>query len=69
MVAPPNPVTIGLAVGTGVAYAGTLVRDNWDDISKGAEKAKDWVGDKAEKAGKALSDGASKLGSAPNPFD
>ncbi|MFF8568796.1 hypothetical protein ACF06N_28055 [Streptomyces albidoflavus] len=65
----PNPVTIGLAVGTGVAYAGTLVWDNWDDISKGAEKAKDWVGDKAEKAGKALSDGASKLGSALNPFD
>ena len=65
----PTPVTIGLAVGTGVAYAGTLVWDNWDDISKGAEKAKDWVGDKADKAGKALSDGASKLGSALNPFD
>ncbi|MFE6598113.1 hypothetical protein ACFU9O_06275 [Streptomyces albidoflavus] len=67
--AAPTPLTIGLAVGTGVVYAGTLVWDNWDDISKGAEKAKDWVGDKANKAGKALADGASKLGSALNPFD
>ncbi|MGV9842880.1 hypothetical protein ACWDUB_12330 [Streptomyces fungicidicus] len=65
----PNPVTLGLAVGTGLAYAGTLVWDNWDGISKGAEKAADWVGDKAEKAGEAISDGAKKLGSALNPFD
>ena len=50
----PNPVTLGLAVGTGLAYAGTLVWDNWDGISKGAEKAADWVGDKAEKAGEAI---------------
>lgn len=65
----PNPVTVGLAVGTGLAYAGTLVWDNWDSISKGAEEAADWVGDKAEKAGEAISDGAKKLGSALNPFD
>ncbi|MFF7450624.1 MULTISPECIES: hypothetical protein [unclassified Streptomyces] len=65
----PNPVTIGLAVGTGVAYAGTLVWDNWDSISKGAEEAADWVGDKAEKAGEAISDGAKAVGSALNPFD
>jgi hypothetical protein len=65
----PNPVTVGLAVGTGLAYAGTLVWDNWDSISKGAEEAADWVGDKAEKAGEAVSDGAKKLGSALNPFD
>ncbi|MYS95001.1 MULTISPECIES: hypothetical protein [Streptomyces] len=65
----PNPVTVGLAVGTGLAYAGTLVWDNWDSISKGAEEAADWVGDKADKAGEAISDGAKKLGSALNPFD
>lgn len=65
----PNPVTVGLAVGTGLAYAGTLVWDNWEGISKGAEEAADWVGDKAEKAGEAISDGAKALGSALNPFD
>ncbi|MFJ6553865.1 hypothetical protein ACIQNT_16710 [Streptomyces luteogriseus] len=65
----PNPVTVGLAVGTGLAYAGTLVWDNWDSISKGAEDAADWVGDKAEQAGEAISDGAKALGSALNPFD
>ncbi|NGO45772.1 hypothetical protein [Streptomyces ureilyticus] len=65
----PNPVTVGLAVGTGLAYAGTLVWDNWEDISKGAEEAADWVGDKADQAGEAISDGAKQLGSALNPFD
>ncbi|KJK36489.1 mucin [Streptomyces variegatus] len=65
----PNPVTVGLAVGTGLAYAGTLVWDNWDSISDGAEEAADWVGDKADKAGEAISDGAKALGSALNPFD
>jgi hypothetical protein len=65
----PNPVTVGLAVGTGLAYAGTLIWDNADKISQGAEEAADWVGDKAEKAGEAISDGAKKLGSALNPFD
>jgi hypothetical protein len=65
----PSPVTVGLAVGTGLAYAGTLIWDNADKISQGAEEAADWVGDKAEKAGEAISDGAKKLGSALNPFD
>jgi hypothetical protein len=65
----PNPVTIGLAVGTGLAYAGTLIWDNSDKIEAAAEEAADWVGDKAEKAGAAISDGAKKLGSALNPFD
>lgn len=65
----PNPVTLGLAVGTGVAYAGTLIWDNSDKIAAAAEDAADWVGDKAEKAGEAISDGAKKLGSALNPFD
>ncbi len=65
----PNPVTVGLAVGTGVAYAGTLIWDNADKIEAAAEDAADWVGDKAEKAGEAISEGAKKLGSALNPFD
>lgn len=65
----PNPVTIGLAVGTGIAYAGTLVWDNWDSISKGAEEATEWVSDKADKVGDAISDGAKAVGSALNPFD
>ncbi|MEU1938639.1 hypothetical protein ACH49O_32030 [Streptomyces coeruleorubidus] len=65
----PTPVTVGLAVGTGVAYAGTLLWDNGDKIVEGAKEAADWVGDKAEKAGEAISDGAKKLGSALNPFD
>ncbi|MFH8500277.1 hypothetical protein [Streptomyces coeruleorubidus] len=65
----PTPLTVGLAVGTGVAYAGTLLWDNGDKIVEGAKEAADWVGDKAEKAGEAISDGAKKLGSALNPFD
>ncbi|WP_254711595.1 hypothetical protein [Streptomyces sp. TRM64462] len=65
----PNPVTLGLAVGTGVAYAGALVWDNWDSISDGAEKAADWVGDTASDIGSGIADGAKKLGSALNPFD
>ncbi|UOB11008.1 hypothetical protein MQE23_18870 [Streptomyces sp. HP-A2021] len=65
----PSPVTVGLAVGTGVAYAGTLPWDNGDKNVEGAEEAADWVGDKAVKAGEAISDGAKKIGSALNPFD
>ncbi|GGT95030.1 hypothetical protein [Streptomyces coeruleorubidus] len=65
----PTPVTVGLAVGTGVAYAGTLLWDNGDKIVEGAKEAADWVGDKAEKAGEVISDGAKKLGSALTPFD
>lgn len=61
----PNPVTVG----TGLAHAGTLIRDHSDKIEKAAEDAANWVGDKAEKAGEAISDGAKKLGSALNPFD
>jgi hypothetical protein len=29
----PNPVTVGLAVGTGIAYGAALVWDNWDTIT------------------------------------
>ncbi|GAB2780196.1 hypothetical protein GCM10027073_11110 [Streptomyces chlorus] len=65
----PNPVTIGLAVGTGIVYGGLKVVEHWDDITEGAEKAADWVGDKASDLGNEIADGAKKLGSALNPFD
>ncbi|MFJ6798523.1 PE-PGRS family protein [Streptomyces sp. NPDC091268] len=45
----PNPITIGLAVGTGLIYGGAKVVEHWDDIKEGAGKAKDWVKDKAKK--------------------
>ncbi|MFE6227060.1 MULTISPECIES: hypothetical protein [unclassified Streptomyces] len=65
----PNPVTLGLAVGTGVAYGAALIWDNHEAIGKGLEKAGDWVGDKASDIGNGIKDGAKKLGSALNPFD
>ncbi|MFD3532885.1 hypothetical protein [Streptomyces sp. NPDC058664] len=65
----PNPVTPGLAVGTGVAYASALVWDNHEAIRKGIEEAGDWIGDKASDVGPGIADGAKKLGSALNPFD
>lgn len=54
----PNPVTLGLTVGTGVIYAGCLAWENREAIGKGLDVAGDWIGDKA-----------GKLGSALNPFD
>ncbi|UUS31444.1 hypothetical protein NRO40_11770 [Streptomyces changanensis] len=65
----PSPVTVGLAIGTGVAYAGCLIWDNHEAIGKGFEKAGDWVGDKASDIGDGIASGAKKLGSALNPFD
>ncbi|MFF0364111.1 PE-PGRS family protein [Streptomyces fungicidicus] len=65
----PNPVTIGLAVGTGLVYGGLKVVEHWDDITEGADKAAEWVGDKASDIGEGIADGAKKLGSALNPFD
>ncbi|WP_308789466.1 hypothetical protein [Streptomyces sp. 6-11-2] len=50
----PNPITIGLAVGTGVIYAGAKVVEHWDDIKKGAGKAADWVGNKTKDLGKSI---------------
>jgi len=50
----PNPVTIGLAVGTGLIYGGAKVVEHWDDITKGAGKAADWVGNKASDLGKSI---------------
>ncbi|WP_412076939.1 hypothetical protein ACLF6K_17720 [Streptomyces xanthophaeus] len=54
----PNPVTAGLAVGTGIAYGAALIWDNHEAIGKGLDK----VGD-------GIASGAKKLGSALNPFD
>ena len=65
----PNPVTIGLAVGTGIVYGGLKVVEHWDDITEGAGKAADWAGDKASDIGNDIADGAKELGSALNPFD
>ncbi|MFD6274116.1 hypothetical protein ACFWFI_00720 [Streptomyces sp. NPDC060209] len=65
----PNPVTAGLAVGTGLVYAGCLVWDNHEAIGDGIEEAGEWVGDKASDMGDGIADGAKKLGSALNPFD
>ncbi|MFD5909601.1 PE-PGRS family protein [Streptomyces massasporeus] len=50
----PNPVTIGLAVGTGLIYGGAKVVQHWDDIKDGAGKAAGWVGDKAKDLGKSI---------------
>jgi hypothetical protein len=50
----PNPITIGLAVGTGLIYGGAKVVEHWDDIKKGAGEAKKWVGDKAKDLGKSI---------------
>ncbi|WP_419796442.1 PE-PGRS family protein [Streptomyces fuscus] len=65
----PTPLTIGLAVGTGIVYGGLKVVEHWDDITKGAGEAADWVGDKASDIGEGIADGAKALGSALNPFD
>ncbi|MFI8292100.1 hypothetical protein ACIGBL_23470 [Streptomyces sp. NPDC085614] len=65
----PNPVTLGLAVGTGVVYAGALIWDNHEAIGKGLEEAGDRIGDTASDVGSGIADGARKLGGALNPFD
>ena len=65
----PTPLTAGLAVGTGLVYAGALVWDNHEAIGEGIGKAADWTGDRLSDAKDGLVDGAKKLGSALNPFD
>jgi hypothetical protein len=65
----PTPLTIGLAVGTGLVYGGLKVVEHWDDITEGAGKAAEWMGDKADDLGDGIADGAKKLGSALNPSD
>ncbi|MFF3977841.1 PE-PGRS family protein [Streptomyces sp. NPDC001828] len=61
----PNPVTIGLAVGTGIIYGGAKVVEHWDDIKDGAGKAAHWAGEKA----KGLKDGAKNLAKKANPMN
>ncbi|MER5563797.1 PE-PGRS family protein [Streptomyces sp. NPDC001571] len=61
----PNPVTIGLAVGTGIVYGGAKVVEHWDDIKDGAGKAAHWAGEKA----KGLKDGAKSLAKKANPMN
>ncbi|MFE1295334.1 PE-PGRS family protein [Streptomyces sp. NPDC058731] len=65
----PNPVTIGLAVGTGLVYGGAKVVEHWDDIKSGTRKAADWVGDKTSKLGKNLAHGAKSAAKAANPMN
>ncbi|WP_328537318.1 PE-PGRS family protein [Streptomyces sp. NBC_00344] len=64
----PNPVTIGLAIGFGVVYGGAKIVEHWDDITKGAGKAADWVGDKASDIGDGIADGAKSLAKHANPM-
>jgi hypothetical protein len=65
----PNPVTIGLAVGTGLVYGGAKVVEHWDEIKDGGGKAIDWAGDKLSKAGEGLADGAKSVAKAANPMN
>ncbi|WP_405710975.1 hypothetical protein OG264_19210 [Streptomyces xanthophaeus] len=65
----PNPVTVGLAVGTGVIYAGALAWENRENIADAWNTSTDWAGDKAEDLGKGIASGASKVGKFLNPFD
>lgn len=61
----PNPVTVGAAVVTGVAYAGTLIWDNWDTITNPQtyRDIANAAGDAVSTVGNAVKDG---LNSAKN---
>lgn len=59
----PNPVTIGLVVGTGLIYGGAKVVENWDDVKKGAGKAVDW----AKGTGGKVLDGAKDVAKKADP--
>lgn len=65
----PNPVTIGLTVGTGLVYGGAKVVEHWDDIKAGTGMAVDWVGDKASKIGKGLAHETRTVAKAANPMN
>jgi hypothetical protein len=64
----PNPVTVGLAVGTGIAYGAALVWDNWDTISdpqtyiNAANAVGDFAEDAVDTVGDALSDAGDAVG-------
>ncbi|MFC7468463.1 hypothetical protein ACFQVA_14250 [Actinomadura keratinilytica] len=63
----PNPVTIGLAVGTGLVYAGAKVVANWDEVKAGASKAASWAGKKAAQVGKETLNAAKDLAKKADP--
>ncbi|MFE5397354.1 PE-PGRS family protein [Streptomyces sp. NPDC056568] len=65
----PNPVTIGLAVGTGLVYGGAKVVEHWDDIKEGTGKAVDWTGDRLSDAGRGIAGGAKSVAKAANPMN
>ncbi len=51
----PNPITAGLAVGTGLVWAGAEVVDHWDEISDTASDAWDGATDVASDVGDTVS--------------
>ncbi|MFG2968556.1 PE-PGRS family protein [Streptomyces sp. NPDC048288] len=65
----PNPVTVGLTIGTGLIYAGAEVVDHWDDIKAGTGQAVEWADDAASKAGEGLAHGARAVAKAANPMN
>ncbi|GAA1903704.1 hypothetical protein GCM10009716_12090 [Streptomyces sodiiphilus] len=60
----PNPVTIGLAVGTGIVYGGLKIAENWDSVKETTGKAVDGIKNVAG----GVADGAKKLAGKLNPF-
>ncbi|GGZ39440.1 hypothetical protein GCM10010387_37070 [Streptomyces inusitatus] len=78
MAVAPNPITVGLALGTGAAYLGATVWDNHEEIMDAGRAAADWTGKTAEKIGDGVSKGLDKVGDGiasgakkifNNPFD
>ncbi|MER6914081.1 hypothetical protein ABT354_20605 [Streptomyces sp. NPDC000594] len=74
----PNPVTAGLAIGTGVAYLGATAWENREAIMNAGREAAEWTGKTAEKIGDGVSKGLDKVGDGiasgakkifNNPFD
>ncbi|WP_405778154.1 PE-PGRS family protein [Streptomyces sp. NBC_00859] len=63
----PNPLTVGFAVGTGLAYGGAKVVQHWDGIKKGAGEAAGWVGVKAKGIFSDIENGASSIGIHASP--
>ncbi|MFJ8947697.1 PE-PGRS family protein [Streptomyces sp. NPDC102395] len=60
----PNPVTVGLAVGTGLVYGGAKVVEHWPEIKTGAGKAVE----KVEEVGEDIASGAKSVAKAANPM-
>jgi len=58
----PNPVTAGLAVGTGLVWAGAEVVDHWDEISETASDVQDEISETASDVWDGAGDVASDVG-------